>query len=323
MKSIVYHYVRPSSGGLPHFRYLPLREFQQQLNWFQSNEGVLSRNEFMGALEATIPSKGVVLTFDDALRDHITYVFPELKRRNLWAIFYVPTGIYRTCRLSHVHRVHFLVGKYGIEMIFRMLAEVLDDEMIKRESVDAYESDTYRYQDTESKLLYIKRVLNFYLEAETRDFVLDTLMSRVGIDETALFNSYYLSLDEIRTLSDAGMEIGSHGVSHTPFSNLSIARQEEEIEESVAFLNSVTNGDIITFCYPYGGRHSYSSETVSLLDKSDLKYSFDVQARNISAKDIRLNIHMLPRYDCNQFPHGISIVGDVPSDTSVTGGVGA
>jgi len=59
------------------------------------------------------PSSGVILTFDDGLRDHYKYVFPKLKEHNLWGIFYISTAPFHNKKLIDVHRIHMLVGKYG------------------------------------------------------------------------------------------------------------------------------------------------------------------------------------------------------------------
>jgi len=106
------------------------------------------------------------------------------------------------------------------------------------------------------------------------------------------------------------MFIGSHSVSHPVFSKLSVADQEAEIAQSFASLESVLgHQEIRTFCYPYGGFHSFTSETEQLLKKHGCRFAFNVEHRDIQQRDFIHRPMALPRYDCNKFPHGLSRLG--------------
>ena len=80
--------------------------------------------------------------------------------------------------------------------------------------------------------------------------------------------------------------------------------QEREIVESFAFLEDVTGSRPITFCYPYGGFHTFTEDTEQLLATHGALFSFNVEARDVSTDDIRHRPQALPRHDCNMFPYG-------------------
>ena len=44
---------------------------------------------------------------------------------------------------------------------------------------------------------------------------------------------------------------------------------------------------VTTFCYPYGGKHAFTADTVSLLEDAGTLFSFDVNPRDITAADLR------------------------------------
>ena len=90
----MYHYVRPERADLPYFRYLHAQDFARQLDWLEANMGFVSRDDFERTLATGEPIPGAVLTFDDGFSDHFDHVLPELTRRGLWGVFYVPTGVY-------------------------------------------------------------------------------------------------------------------------------------------------------------------------------------------------------------------------------------
>ncbi len=94
MKILYYHYVRPAPADMPHFRYLHLEDFLAQLDFLGEEHGFVKRADFLEAVrEGTDLPRGVALTFDDGLRDHVDYVLPELERRGLWAMFFIPNGM--------------------------------------------------------------------------------------------------------------------------------------------------------------------------------------------------------------------------------------
>lgn len=307
MKAVMYHYVRPEPKDLPHFRYLHIDDFKAQLDHFSQTDRFIGRDEFEAILNGTpVPDDGVILTFDDGFRDHCDIVLPELKKRNLWGVFYVPTGMYKTGKMLDVHRIHFLVGKYGGAKILAWLESQIKPEMIQQERLAEFKTQTYAYQDNDSATTEAKRILNYYLSYDWREQILDKLMAELG-DETELISEFYMTPDEIRMMQDEGMVIGSHSDSHPVFSKLERAEQETEIKQSFDFLHQITGGlTLPTFCYPYGRASTYTDITKEILTDNGCRFCFAVEHRDITEDDLRNNPQALPRWDCNQFPHGQS-----------------
>jgi peptidoglycan/xylan/chitin deacetylase (PgdA/CDA1 family) len=106
-------------------------------------------------------------------------------------------------------------------------------------------------------------------------------------------------------MHDNGMIIGSHTVNHPVLSKISKEEQYFEINESFNFLESVV-GDftIKTFCYPYGGFHSFDDNCESILNNLNCEFSFNVEQRDINKNDLQTRKQALPRYDCNKFKYG-------------------
>lgn len=69
MKALMYHYVRQKENRFPYFRYLDIKNFRKQLNFFEKKYGFVDYSEWCHYLEnGTMPSANgkVLLTFDDA-----------------------------------------------------------------------------------------------------------------------------------------------------------------------------------------------------------------------------------------------------------------
>lgn len=72
-----------------------------------------------------------------------------------------------------------------------------------------------------------------------------------------------LSADEVRRLSEEGMEIGSHGLNHKALTDLDEAGKDRETTQSRLVLEEVTGATVESFCYPYGAFDEASVRAVA------------------------------------------------------------
>ena len=125
----MYHYVREYDHNFPNFRFLDYSNFKLQLDYFEEKYGFVAREEwddFISGSENRNLNNKIVLTFDDAMSCHYDYVYPELLKRGLWGIFYVPVLPYINGEILDVHRIHLLCGKYHGEELYKILKDVLE-----------------------------------------------------------------------------------------------------------------------------------------------------------------------------------------------------
>ncbi|MEV0171940.1 polysaccharide deacetylase family protein [Streptomyces sp. NPDC050803] len=61
-----------------------------------------------------------------------------------------------------------------------------------------------------------------------------------------------LTADGIRRAAEAGIEIGSHGLTHVDLTKADDARLRAETAESRALLSELISAPVTGFCYPYG-----------------------------------------------------------------------
>ena len=309
MKAVMYHYVRQPQPDLPHFRFLHAAGFERQLRHFAEHYGFVERAAFFASLETGRPVPGVVLTFDDGVADHHDIVLPVLERLGLWGLFFVPTAMYGSGKLLDVHRIHLLLGRMGGIAMLAALEAIVTPAMLSHEHVQEFRALTYTRQDNDAATTRFKRVLNYFIAYEHREAVLDRLMGHFCRDEAALARRFYVTPEGLGRMRDRGMVIGSHGASHRVFSKLEPAEQAVEIERSFDFLEATLGQPVTTFCYPYGGFHTFTAETERLLAARGCRAAFNVEPRDVAADDLLGRPQALPRYDCNQFPHGQASYG--------------
>lgn len=301
----MYHYVRPDESSLPYFQHLHIDDFVKQLEYFGNEYGFISREEFQECLQTTKPKKGVILTFDDGFKDHYRYVLPELLKRNLWGILYIPTSPFLTGKLIDVHRIHMLLGRYHGKTISDTIRRILTDDMLSHAHVEEFHTETYLQHNNNGSTNYVKRLLNYFIDYRYRQSTIDELMSAYYPNENDLVQDFYMTKAELAYMHNNGMVLGSHTVNHPVMSKLTIEEQEREIVSSFQMIESIT-GEVAlkTFCYPYGGFHTFTAQTEELLNKHSCLFSFNVESRDINQKDLASRRQALPRFDCNEFSHG-------------------
>lgn len=305
MKSVMYHYVREYDDKHPNFRFLDVQNFRKQLDFFEKNFGFVDAQEWESFVtNGQMPDRRgkVVLTFDDAMSCHYEFVFPELIKRGLWGIFYVPTAPYIDNKLLDVHRVHLLCGAVDGEELFDEAMKLIDEDMIPDSKRKEFREQTYTNQTNYEGVSEFKRLLNYFIDYDRRESFIDVLSDVFGYQYSA--NSFYVQKTQLSEMFDHGMIFGSHTVSHPVMSKLTRADQTHEITSSFAFLDELKLTKHKTYCHPYGGFHSFDQNTVEILDKQNVAYAFNVDYRDITQQDIIANKQSLPRYDCNLFEFG-------------------
>lgn len=135
---------------------------------------------------------------------------------------------------------------------------------------------------------------NAYFELKKRGMVGTTFIitNNIGKNE-------YMNEKEIKEIAANGIEIGSHTLSHPDLSKLSSDRAEKEISNSKKTLESLTNNQIISFCYPSG---KFSEETTQILKNAGYKYAVTTKSKLTTFE----NLFELSRYRVN-------------SDTNISG----
>ena len=110
--------------------------------------------------------------------------------------------------------------------------------------------------------------------------------------------------DNLKEIHKNGNIIGAHTVSHPVMSKLGFEQQFGEISDSIGFLNKIGIFDVKTYCHPYGEKHDFDANTLKVLQKQGVSYSFSFEERDLEQVDLLYNRQSLPRYDCNSFPYG-------------------
>src|ERR1051325_5850171 len=110
---VMYHYVRPLAGTrFPGIKGLSVDDFRSQLAYLSANYHPVAVADVVHSLRTgdTLPSRAVLLTFDDGYADHYEYVFPLLHDHRVPGAFFPPVDPVKHASLLDVNRIHFILA---------------------------------------------------------------------------------------------------------------------------------------------------------------------------------------------------------------------
>jgi peptidoglycan/xylan/chitin deacetylase (PgdA/CDA1 family) len=243
-----------------------------------------------------LPPRAALLTFDDGFVDHYDTVLPRLRRRGLRGTFFLTENACGdTPRLLAVHKTQFLLARLGVGAFGRAVLEASDSGpargMARVLGADRWDDEGARA---------VKHLVSHELPAAEAERILEDLFARHIGDSAAFARRLYLTRDMIRELADAGMTFGYHTRSHRLLARLTCDEQEAELSAGVAWIRSLSGQRTVSFCYPWGGPHTYTRDTLRILQQSGYSVAFNTVRR-------RLHVHAdhryeLPRIDTRDLP---------------------
>ncbi|KOV59313.1 polysaccharide deacetylase [Streptomyces sp. MMG1121] len=107
-----------------------------------------------------------------------------------------------------------------------------------------------------------------------------------------------LSADGIRRAAAAGIEIGSHGLTHVDLTRADDARLRDETAESRALLEELTGSPVAGFCYPYG---TVDRRAVEAVRAAGYGYACAIDPGGLNGP------HVLPRVHIGQNDHAVRL----------------
>ena len=249
---------------------LDLELFDQQLDVMTKKYQFVLGNDLLALKnDGAAQENQIWLTFDDGYRDCIDYVLPSLLKRKATGTFYIPTEAIFERKLLDVNKIHILLsgratpkeivklaGQYFSEMGLQDILEISFDELFASYGV------ANLWNDSETE--FIKKLFQKIIPTDIRKkFLADVFNQLVERSESSWVDEFYLTPDDVHTLVESGMEVGSHGHSHEWLAEMTIDGQREELMKSFALLdNAVNNGKARSMCCPFG---SYNDDTLTIL----------------------------------------------------------
>jgi peptidoglycan/xylan/chitin deacetylase (PgdA/CDA1 family) len=262
VRLIVPYYHMVSDEQVPHVRHLypykSVSSFRRDLEFILKHYSPIALGDLLDHVKGgrRLPSKSVLLTFDDGFREMSETVAPLLLAKGVSATFFVNSAFIGNRHMCYLNKASVLVDE-----ILRKACRSVNDRVTL-----ALRSNGINSRDPQSAILSL---------TYRQRHLVDELGEVVGLNfaEYLELKQPYLTAGQIERLVRDGFAIGAHSVDHPLYAELPF---EEQLLQTLASLRSIRQTFGLTygaFAFPHSDRHvsRYFFETVAesgLLDVS-------------------------------------------------------
>ena len=226
------------------------KRFENILKFVKKNYTVLPLLEILDTKPAPLKKPLAAITFDDGYRDFIEYSLPIMDRLKIPSSIYVVTDCISKNKPTWTFVVDYLFFNTSkLQIDWTIDTYFLPDDLRKDKFVNKKELITFCIKFKQ----YIKKITE-----EKRKILLQDLVR--SFNDVTIPADLMMSWKEVKQIINAGVEVGSHTVTHPPLATLSGADLDRELQLSKAefFKNTGINTNVIS--YPVGSYNQQVKE---------------------------------------------------------------
>ena len=277
-KLAILTYHRVLSEPDPFFDDITADMFRIHATALSKTFNVLRLDEAVRMMRSNIlPSRAVVITFDDGYADNFEIALPILVELGIPATIFIATGfidqgimwndvIRCACKNADDGRIRDYAERNGLQQPLSRIASL--------------------------RLAIMRRELSKlkYLPLEERRREADEFASRLGQSES---DNLMMTWNQVAELPPLNIEVGAHTVNHPILTSASPSQAWYEISESRRVLQEATKQEITSFAYPNGNPLTdYDQTHIRLLQESGFNAAVSTRVACARHKD---NLFELPR----------------------------
>jgi peptidoglycan/xylan/chitin deacetylase (PgdA/CDA1 family) len=243
---------------------VPPAVFARQLELLRMRARVVPLAELVARLAdpAPLAEDHAAITFDDGWRDNLETALPILRAHGVPATVFVATGFVDGTVAPAGERVRAVC-----EALWRRRTPAT--AWSGRDRVDARVRGVLAAPGSLRALARLRQALKEL--PRDGDAVLGAL-ERLVVDAPP-GRAAMLDWDGVRALAQAGVEIGSHAVSHTILARMTPAEAEDEIAASKRRIESELGRPVAGFAFPNGKRGDYTGAHLASLRRAGYRYA--------------------------------------------------
>jgi hypothetical protein len=193
---------------------------------------------------------------------------------------------------------------FNIEQLIARINEIFDansgEAILERSFRELRSAHSIATLINDSDTRFVKLLLQELLPPNLRKIVLDDLFEKyVMRNESAVVDELYMDPDQIKSMHEAGMNIGSHGHAHSRLEFMSAESQMLDLKISLQHFKSVGIDDAnVVVCYPYG---SFNNETKAVLSALGCRAAMSSKLGIADTTDLNFDWLELQRIDTKFF----------------------
>lgn len=201
-----------------------------------------------------VPSRAVLITFDDGYDDNYRIAFPLLREAGLSAMFFVSSG-------------HVASGRpYAYDWLVHMLCTTTQSRLHAPElGIDCpLPAGVDALAERRALARYVLDRIKT-LDADGQQALVDRLQREWDMPDAAGHpDCRPMTWAQLREMHAAGMEVGSHGVDHRMLAKLSPQAMRDEVAGSRLAIEAALGAPVAAMSYPVGGRDAYNAAVMAV-----------------------------------------------------------
>lgn len=257
-----------SSGAFSDNR-LSRRRLEEILRYLERRHEIVPLSRIVSALERgdRPPSRWVALTFDDGYADNFEVALPILARHGAWASFFPAVSYLQGGDAGEG-------GRYFFDEVERVITEAQPNGRVAVEGVRAAVSLASGADRADSIRRFILEIRS--RPPQARDAAVRSL-TRALHANPAGGDDLYLSWADLVRIQAAGMEVGSHSMTHACLSALSAPSLADEIGGSKRKLDEALSRPVEGFAFPFGKRDALPKDARAHLRAAGYRYALTTE----------------------------------------------
>lgn len=246
-------------------------DFKHQLDYLEDNYKTVDLASFAEHKKIS-RKKLATIIFDDGTQDQYSYAFPELLKRKIKASFFPIACVFKGV-VPVTIKLHIVLAKSNPKFFAEKLEHYIKNNnklfvptfVIPKD----YRLNIHKRLKDSVLVANIKQVWS-ELPLEIKENFITPWFKKIVVSEREFCNKFFITPKQLKIMSRAGLDIGSHGYSHTSLKTLDVTDQEKDIIESKNIIESIIDRPIRSFSYPFG---EYNGQTLQILNKVGFKYA--------------------------------------------------
>lgn len=227
-------------------------EFEWQMEYVKQHLNPISLSELVGYVKGKnkLPPRPVIITFDDGFDDNYRCAYPILKKKGVPATIFLSTGYIGS-------RGTFWYDQlvYDICAAKELDINVVDLDVVitRNDSIEMKREKAYEILEAVKKISNTERL---------------NVLERIGLickpdrKQEDLAKSVPLTWEQVKEMSNNGIEYGSHTVTHPIMSNLNVAELKTELVNSKNRIEEMVGMPVETIAYPVGMAYAFNNSVI-------------------------------------------------------------
>lgn len=252
--------------------------FTDRIRWLSDRYEFISLDSVLAPASVSTKRPKLLLCFDDGYASVVELAAPILRDFSLpWCFFINPRFVGNSV-LPVDNIISYIANVYGTNPLSNLAGRSVGTA---REFIGDYLSR---------------------MPPEKRGRVVQDLAAKLDFDTASMARTRRLFVEEyhIRSLSESGVEIGSHTVDHVHCRTLDSASAVDQIEAGAREVARMSGREVRAFAYPYGSMTDVTAIARRAVQNSGHKCAFVVHNR---ANSRRTDQYALYRLDLGEMDH--------------------